>query len=82
VAAITAKLRFRAVVMTSLAFILGLVPLVWASGASAVPRHHVSTPVFAGMIAWRPVIPPHCGIKHLAGRAASCRRNRPRSGSA
>lgn len=46
-----AKLRFRAVMMTSIAFILGLVPLVWASGASMLARRSVSTPVFAGMIA-------------------------------
>ncbi|MBB3809269.1 efflux RND transporter permease subunit [Pseudochelatococcus contaminans] len=45
------KLRFRAVMMTSIAFILGLVPLVWANGASQIARHNVSTPVFAGMIA-------------------------------
>ena len=37
--------------MTSIAFILGLVPLVWASGASQIARHDVSTPVFVGMIA-------------------------------
>lgn len=37
--------------MTSIAFILGLVPLVWAEGASEVARRSVSTPVFAGMIA-------------------------------
>ncbi|MGV6873076.1 efflux RND transporter permease subunit [Pseudochelatococcus sp. B33] len=46
-----AKLRFRAVMMTSIAFILGLVPLVRAHGASEIARHNVSTPVFAGMIA-------------------------------
>ncbi|MGY4802581.1 efflux RND transporter permease subunit [Teichococcus aerofrigidensis] len=46
-----AKMRFRAVMMTSIAFILGLVPLVWASGASMLARRAVSTPVFAGMIA-------------------------------
>ncbi|EHM03513.1 RND transporter, HAE1 family [Acetobacteraceae bacterium AT-5844] len=46
-----ARLRFRAVMMTSIAFILGLVPLVWASGASMLARRAVSTPVFAGMIA-------------------------------
>jgi HAE1 family hydrophobic/amphiphilic exporter-1 len=46
-----AKTRFRAVMMTSIAFILGLAPLVWASGASEVARRAVSTPVFAGMIA-------------------------------
>ena len=46
-----AKLRFRAVMMTSIAFILGLVPLVWADGASMIARRNVSTPVFVGMIA-------------------------------
>jgi hydrophobe/amphiphile efflux-1 (HAE1) family protein len=46
-----AKMRFRAVIMTSIAFILGLAPLVWASGASEVARRAVSTPVFAGMLA-------------------------------
>jgi multidrug efflux pump subunit AcrB len=46
-----ARLRFRAVMMTSFAFILGLVPLVWASGAAMLARRAVSTPVFAGMIA-------------------------------
>jgi HAE1 family hydrophobic/amphiphilic exporter-1 len=46
-----AKLRFRAVMMTSFAFILGLVPLVWANGASMIARRNVSTPVFVGMIA-------------------------------
>ena len=46
-----ARLRFRAVVMTSLAFILGLVPLVLAEGAAAASRRAVSTAVFGGMIA-------------------------------
>lgn len=46
-----AKLRFRAVMMTSFAFILGLVPLVWAIGASMIARRNVSTPVFVDMIA-------------------------------
>ncbi|HEX2117257.1 MAG TPA: multidrug efflux RND transporter permease subunit [Alphaproteobacteria bacterium] len=45
-----ARLRFRAVVMTSLAFIFGLVPLVIAEGAAAVSRRSVSTAVFGGMI--------------------------------
>ena len=49
-AAIAAKLRFRAIMMTSLAFIVALVPLVWAKGASEIARHNVSMPVFAGMI--------------------------------
>ena len=50
-ATLGAELRFRAVLMASIAFILGLVPLVWASGASQIARHNVSTPVFFGMIA-------------------------------
>jgi multidrug efflux pump subunit AcrB len=37
--------------MTSFAFILGLVPLVIASGAGAVSRRGVGTAVFAGMLA-------------------------------
>ncbi len=45
-----ATLRFRAVMMTSVAFILGLLPMVRASGASEVARRAVSTPVFMGMI--------------------------------
>jgi hydrophobe/amphiphile efflux-1 (HAE1) family protein len=49
-AALGAELRFRAVIMTSIAFILGLVPLVWATGASQIARRDVSTPVFVGML--------------------------------
>jgi multidrug efflux pump subunit AcrB len=36
--------------MTSFAFILGLLPLVVATGASELARRHVGTPVFGGMI--------------------------------
>lgn len=46
-----AKLRFRAVMMTNIAFILGLLPLVFASGAGAASRHSVGMTVFGGMIA-------------------------------
>ena len=46
----SARLRFRPVMMTSLAFILGLFPLVVASGASELARRGVGTPVFGGMI--------------------------------
>jgi HAE1 family hydrophobic/amphiphilic exporter-1 len=46
-----AALRFRPVMMTSFAFIFGLFPLVIATGAGAVTRHAVGTPVFGGMIA-------------------------------
>jgi HAE1 family hydrophobic/amphiphilic exporter-1 len=46
-----AGLRFRPVMMTSFAFILGLLPLVIAQGAGAITRHAVGTPVFGGMLA-------------------------------
>ena len=46
-----ARLRFRPVMMTSFAFILGLLPLVIAHGAGALTRQAVGTPVFGGMIA-------------------------------
>ncbi len=45
-----ARLRFRPVMMTSIAFILGTLPLVIASGASQLARRDVGTPVFGGMI--------------------------------
>ena len=50
-AALGAQMRFRAVMMTSFAFILGVYPLVVAHGAAQTSRHDVGTPVFAGMIA-------------------------------
>ena len=45
-----ARLRFRPVMMTSFAFIFGLLPLVIATGAGALSRRAVGTPVFGGMI--------------------------------
>jgi multidrug efflux pump subunit AcrB len=44
-------MRFRAVMMTSFAFILGLVPLVIATGAAEISRRGVGTAVFGGMLA-------------------------------
>ena len=50
-AAVTAsKMRFRPVVMTSLAFILGCVPLAVSSGAGAASRHSIGTAVVVGML--------------------------------
>jgi multidrug efflux pump subunit AcrB len=46
-----ARMRVRAVLMTSIAFIAGLVPLVFAEGAAMLSRRAVGTSVFAGMIA-------------------------------
>ena len=49
-AAEAAQLRLRPIVMTSLAFILGVVPLAWSVGAGAELRQALGTAVFAGMI--------------------------------
>ncbi len=46
-----ARLRFRPIIMTSLAFVLGVVPLVTATGAGAGARQSMGTGVFGGMIA-------------------------------
>jgi hydrophobe/amphiphile efflux-1 (HAE1) family protein len=46
-----AQMRFRAVMMTSIAFILGLLPLVIATGAAEISRRDVGTAVFGGMLA-------------------------------
>ena len=45
-----ARLRLRPILMTSLAFIFGVAPLVWATGAGAELRQNLGTPVFFGMI--------------------------------
>jgi multidrug efflux pump subunit AcrB len=46
-----ARIRFRPILMTSLAFIFGVLPLVVATGAGSSARHALGTSVFGGMIA-------------------------------
>lgn len=50
-ALLAARLRFRAVLMTALTFVLGMFPLVVARGAGAASRQAVGTAVFGGMLA-------------------------------
>jgi HAE1 family hydrophobic/amphiphilic exporter-1 len=45
-----ARIRLRPILMTSFAFILGVMPLVFASGAGQASRHSVGTTVFGGMV--------------------------------
>ncbi len=45
-----ARLRFRPIVMTSMAFVLGIIPLVFATGAGAAARQSMGTGVFGGML--------------------------------
>ncbi len=45
-----AKIRFRPVLMTAFTFILGVAPLVIASGAGSASRRHIGTTVFSGML--------------------------------
>jgi HAE1 family hydrophobic/amphiphilic exporter-1/multidrug efflux pump len=76
-AAVSASiLRFRPILMTSFAFILGVVPMLVAKGAGAASRHALGTAVFGGMIAatilgvyFVPAL--YCGIQRLVSRGGA-----------
>jgi hydrophobe/amphiphile efflux-1 (HAE1) family protein len=86
-AAEAARLRLRPILMTSLAFIFGVVPLVWAIGAGAELRQALGTAVFYGMIGvtafgliFTPVFYVLC--RWLAGRfAGETARTAPAAGT-
>ena len=50
-AVLGAKTRFRPILMTSFAFIMGVMPLVFATGAGANARRSIGITVFSGMLA-------------------------------
>jgi len=50
-AMMAARLRLRPILMTAFAFILGVVPLMFATGAGAASRQSIGTTVFGGMLA-------------------------------
>ena len=45
-----ARARFRPILMTSLAFVLGMLPMVLASGPGSASRHSIGTGIFFGML--------------------------------
>jgi hydrophobe/amphiphile efflux-1 (HAE1) family protein len=77
-----ARLRFRPILMTSLAFVFGVSPMVWAVGAGAELRQTLGTAVFSGMIgvtAFGLIFTP---VFYVVSRAVGARLQRRRAGAA
>ncbi len=66
--------RFRPIIMTSFAFILGVVPLVFASGAGAASRQAIGTVVFGGMLASTLLAIPFVPVFYVLTQTLSERR--------
>jgi hydrophobe/amphiphile efflux-1 (HAE1) family protein len=81
-----AKIRFRPVLMTAFTFIMGVAPMVIATGAGAGSRRAIGTTVFAGMLAATLIgiflIPPLYYAFQSLGEKVSAWRNRRRGNAA
>jgi HAE1 family hydrophobic/amphiphilic exporter-1 len=69
--------RFRPIVMTSFAFILGVVPLMKAQGAGAASQQAIGTVVFGGMLASTLIAIPFVPVFYVFMENLSERRRRP-----
>jgi len=74
-----AKLRFRPIIMTSLAFILGCLPLAISTGAGAASRHAIGTGVIGGMLGATIIAPLFIPVffKLIMGLGQLVRRDKP-----
>ena len=69
--------RFRPIVMTSFAFILGVVPLMVAGGAGAASQQAIGTVVFGGMLASTLLAIPFVPVFYVITQRLSERRKKP-----
>jgi hydrophobic/amphiphilic exporter-1 (mainly G- bacteria), HAE1 family len=74
--------RFRPIIMTSFAFILGVVPMATASGAGAASQQALGTVVVGGMLASTLFAIPFCPVFYIAMQRISERRTAKKEGAA
>ena len=70
--------RFRPIIMTSFAFILGVTPLLYATGAGAASQRAIGTVVFGGMISSTLLAIPFVPVFYVIMASLSERRSRPK----